>query len=407
MGHAGPSRGSSLVARRIVTSGTRAVDPPDSPHLADAAAHLLAAYVHVPFCHRVCPYCDFAVVAGAEDQFDRYVDALVGEIQASPQQSSPLSAIAIGGGTPSRLRADQLGRVVAVLVDRHGLTSDAEMSLEANPEDWTGALADGLVEAGFNRVSLGAQSFDAGVLRSLGRVHKPESAEQAVQRARAAGFRSINLDLIFGTPGEAMASWTHSVTRALATGIDHLSCYALTVERGTPLSREVAVGAPAPDPDDQADKYEAAWDLASSAGLDRYETSNAAAPGHACSYNLITWAGGDYLAFGNGAHRHLDRVRSWNVRRLDRYLEAIEEGRPATSGSETLDGWSAAADRLILGLRRTAGVVRDEAAARLLESEWGRRLIDAGILTGDERRVRVAAPLMGDEVARAVLALDD
>jgi len=393
--------------------GTHRSDPPlslrdISPRFAPNRGERedLAAYVHIPFCHRVCPYCDFAVVAGAEDQIDRYVDALVAEIEATAPPFRSLDAIAGGGGTPTRLTAAQLGRVVAALADRFGVASDAEISLEANPEDWTPALAEGLVAAGFTRVSLGAQSFDAGVLASLGREHSPEDSENAVRTARAAGFRSINLDLIFGTPGETMASWTTSVGRALATGIDHLSCYALTVERGTPLSRAIAAGAPAPDPDDQADKYEQAWEMAGETGLHRYETSNAATPGHACRYNLITWAGGSYHAFGNGAHRHLDGVRSWNVRRLDRYLEAVEAGRPATSGFEVLEGWARQADRLILGLRRTAGVARDGAADKLLESPWGRRLLDAGVLEAGPDRVQVVRPLMGDEVARAVLALD-
>ncbi len=378
----------------------------DDPALADGAAELRAFYVHIPFCHRVCPYCDFAVVAGRDDLVERYVAVLVTEIETTAPFDAPIDSIAIGGGTPSRLRPDQLRRIVESIRATHGLAGDAEVSLEANPEDWTPALASDLAAAGFTRVSLGAQSFDPAVLSSLGRAHRPSDSEHAVAAARGAGFRSVNLDLIFGTPGESPASWATSVERALATGVDHLSCYALTVERGTALSRAVAAGAPAPDPDRQADDYETAAAMAAAAGLTRYETSNAAAPGHACRYNLITWAGGEYLGAGNGAHRHRSGVRSWNVRRLERYVEAVESGESPVSGDERLEGWAASQDRMILGLRRTAGVAVGPPTDALLASEWGRRLAEAGVVGVDGGRLRVIRPLLGDEVARAVLAVD-
>jgi oxygen-independent coproporphyrinogen-3 oxidase len=380
--------------------------PADDAGVADAAAAQTAAYVHIPFCRRVCPYCDFAVTAGRTQWIDRYVRALVAEIERTPRVGSPIAAVAVGGGTPTRLSASQLDRIVEAIRAAHGVASDAEISIEANPEDWTPTLAGGLADAGFTRVSLGAQSFDVEVLGALGRAHRPEDVCEAVAVARTAGFRSINLDLIYGTPGESGRSWRMSVRRALESGVDHLSCYALTVERGTPLSRAVAAGAAAPDPDDQADKYEEAWEIAAAAGLRRYETSNAARSGHACRYNLITWACGSYHGFGNGAHRHLDGERSWNVRRLDRYLEAVESGRAPHSGAERVGGWAREQERLVLGLRRRAGVVAGVGGARLLASEWGVRLVEEGIVVADGDRICVARPLLGDEAARAVLALE-
>lgn len=379
--------------------------PPDDPGLNDAAAGLVAAYVHIPFCRRVCPYCDFAVVAGREDLASRYTDALVAEIEATPPLPRPLDAVAFGGGTPSRLPAAAIGRVLSALRSSHGVAPDAEVSLEANPEDWTPALAAGLAEAGVDRVSLGVQSFDPAVLEWLGRAHTPEQAAAAAGEARRAGFRSVSLDLIFGSPVEDDASWRRSVAAALDLGIDHLSCYALTVEPGTPLSRSVRAGGPAPDPDVQADRYEEAWDLAGTAGLRRYETSNAARPGHACVYNLVTWAGGEYQGFGNGAHRHVAGTRSWNVRRIDRYLERVEATGRATSGEERLDDWGRERERLVLGLRRSAGAVSGEAGRALLASPEGDDLTAAGVLTLEAGRIRVARPLLGDAVARAVLGL--
>lgn len=383
---------------------TVASGPADSPVLADAAGAWSAAYVHVPFCARVCPYCDFAVVAGRDEEIGRYVVALQKEIGLEPMWR-PLDAVYVGGGTPSRLAPEKLGAVVRELRERFGLNDHAEVSLEANPEDWSPGLADGLRHAGFNRVSFGVQSFDPDVLRSLGRMHGPDQAEAAVSIARRSGFESINIDLIFGTPGETDASWRGTVDRALGLEPDHLSLYALTVERGTALSRAIAAGAPAPDPDIQADAYELAGELCRSAGLDRYEVSNWARPGHACVYNLITWAQGEYLAFGIGAHGHRDGIRRRNIRKLDAYLARVESGTRPLQGTETLNSWQREQERLLVGLRRRAGVVPGAGGAALLASPWGERLQRAGVLGLRGGRVVVLRPLLGDEVGRAVLAL--
>lgn len=381
-------------------------EPPDSPGLADRAAGQRAAYAHVPFCRRVCPYCDFAVVAGREDLVARYVAALLAEVGRAEPFPAPLHAVSLGGGTPTGLAADALAAILRGIAGRFALAPGAEVSIEANPEDWSPALAEVLVAAGYNRVSLGAQSFDPGVLAALGREHRPEHTAAAVAAARRAGFVSVGLDLIYGTPGESEASWRDSVGRALETGIDHLSAYALTVERGTSLSRAVAAGAPAPDPDRQADRYEEAARLAAEAGLARYETSNFARPGHACRYNLITWAGGEYEGFGAGAHRHRGGRRTWNVRRVDRYIERLEAGESPASGGEALGPWQREQERLVLGLRRAAGVEAGPGGRRLLASSAGRRLLGAGILVEEGGRLRVGRALLGNEAARAVLALE-
>jgi putative oxygen-independent coproporphyrinogen III oxidase len=379
--------------------------PPDSPELADGAARQRAAYVHVPFCRRVCPYCDFAVVAGREDLAPRYTAALLAEIRGAEPFPAPLGTVSVGGGTPTGLAPDALAAVLWAVAGRFSLAPGAEVSVEANPEDWSPPLAEGLAAAGYTRVSLGAQSFDPGVLAALGRQHRPEQAAAAVGAARRAGFASVGLDLIYGTPGESEASWRASVSRALETGIDHLSAYALTVERGTPLSRAVATGAPAPDADRQADRYEEAARLAGEAGLVRYETSNFARAGHACVYNLVVWAGGEYEGFGAGAHRHRAGSRTWNVRRVDRYVERLEAGDSPVVGGEAPGPWQREQDRLVLGLRRAAGVEMGLGGRLLLASPAGRRLVEAGILVEAGGRLRVVRPLLGNEAARAVLAL--
>lgn len=379
---------------------------PDSAALADAAAGWSSVYVHVPFCARVCPYCDFAVVEGRDDLADRYLAALESEIEAE-RDWPVLDSVFVGGGTPSRFGAARLGRIVAALSTRFGLADDAEVTLEANPEDWTVDLASALVESGYSRVSFGAQSFDQTVLSQLGRRHGPERTVEAVEAARLAGFTSVSVDLIFGTPGESLASWEATLGRAVALGTDHVSCYALTVERGTPLSRSVAAGAPAPDPDLQADQYEMADRMLGEAGLVRYEVSNWARPGHVCRYNLAVWAQGEYLAFGNGAHGYAAGDRFRNVARLDAYLDRVERGDSPRAGHDAIGGWDAEIDRLFVGLRRVAGVEAGPGTTRLIESPEGRRLLEAGLIEAAAGRLRVANPLLTDVVERAVLDLEE
>lgn len=383
---------------------SRTDESPASPGLADRAGTLACAYVHIPFCARVCPYCDFAVVEGRDDLVDRYLAALEAEIGRADEWR-PLDAIFVGGGTPSRFGADRLARVMQALERRYGLADGAEVTLEANPEDWTPELAAALVQAGYNRVSFGAQSFDPSILVSLGRRHTPGRIEAAAATARQAGFGSVSLDLIFGTPGESLENWRESIERGIALEPDHVSCYALTVERGTPLGRSVAAGAPAPDPDHQADEYELADRLLTEAGFIRYEVSNWARPGHACLYNLAVWAQGEYEAFGNGAHGYRHGARFRNVRRLDAYLDRIEAHDSPRAGSDPLGGWDREIDRLFVGLRRVAGVAPGPGTEAFLAAGSGRRLLELGLVELVDGRLRVTNPLLTDEVERTVLDL--
>jgi oxygen-independent coproporphyrinogen-3 oxidase len=381
-----------------------ASDSPDSVLLADRAGEWAAAYVHLPFCARICPYCDFAVVAGRDELVERYVNAVANEIRRESDWR-PLASIYVGGGTPSRVPAALVGSLIRALDERFGIEGGAEISLEANPEDWTPDVAAQWAAAGFERVSFGSQSFDARVLDLLGRRHRPDQIADAVTSARAVGFRSVNLDLIFGTPGETLVSWNDTLDRAADLEPDHVSCYALTVEPGTELGRAVASGAPAPDPDLQADFYESACERLGGAGLVRYEVSNWARPGHAVRYNLAVWAHAEYLAFGMGAHRFRDGVRSHNRRLLDGYLGSIEQGDSATAGSEVISGWTAEVERVFLGIRRVAGVAAGEAGTALMTSDEGERLAAAGVTELVDGRLVVRRPLLTDHVARAVLAL--
>ena len=337
----------------------------------DSLVDARSAYVHIPFCSSICPYCDFAVVAGADDMIDRYADAVVAEIEMTPSWG-PLDSVYFGGGTPSHVPPSILGRILSTIEGHHGVAIGAEVSLEANPEDFSEGRAVELRRFGFNRVSFGAQSFDGEVLKALGRRHGPDQILSSVAAARGAGMSSVSVDLIFGTPLETDESWADTLQGVIDAGPDHVSCYALTVEPGTPLNREVIAGAAAPDPDVQADRYEMAQDRLGGAGYQRYEVSNWCRPGHECRYNLTVWAQGQYEAYGNGAHRFRDGVRSRNVRRLEAYLSGIEAGQRPIAGAEPVSGWENEIDRLFVGLRRSDGVSDGPGVQRLMAVEGGK-----------------------------------
>ena len=375
-----------------------------TPAEADGFAQSAAAYVHIPFCSAICPYCDFAVVAGQDHMAERYIAAVCADI-SSAEPWRPLEAVYFGGGTPSQVAPELLGRVLEALAQRHGIADGAEISLEANPEDFSIEKARAIRQLGFNRVSFGAQSFDDEVLVALGRRHVASQIEASVDAARRAGFESLSVDLIYGTPEESEFSWEESLERAVVMEPDHMSCYALTVESGTPLGRSVRAGAASPDPDVQADRYEKADRTLASAGLERYEVSNWARPGHECRYNLTVWAQGEFEAYGNGAHGFRNGRRFRNHRRLDAYISKIEAGESPRSGQDNIADWDAELDRLFVGLRRSVGVAMGPGTETFLATDEGRTLAGAGVIAESGGRLLVARPLLTDAVHRSVLAL--
>lgn len=374
------------------------------PEEADAHRHTAAAYVHIPFCSAVCPYCDFAVVAGRDDLTHRYVDAVIAEIGRAETWRT-LEAIYFGGGTPSHIEPALLAQIVDALESKHGISDDVELSLEANPEDFDEVLGVELTKIGFNRISFGVQSFDDTILGSLGRRHVEARVTASVRAARDAGFENLSMDLIYGTPGEDDDSWARTIDRALGLDPDHVSAYALTVEPGTALGKAVRRGADAPDPDVQADRSELADRRLTASGLRRYEVSNWSKPGFECRYNLTVWAQGEYEAYGNGAHRFRGRYRSRNYRRVDTYVEAIEEGRSPVVGRDSLDSWALEIDRLFVGLRRCVGASTGPGGEAFQRSPGGRRLVEAGVVSDEGDRLVVDKPMLTDEVHRVVLGL--
>ncbi|HYH27482.1 MAG TPA: radical SAM family heme chaperone HemW, partial [Actinomycetota bacterium] len=265
-------------------------------------------YVHVPFCLTRCGYCDFNTYAGLDHLRSPYLAALRGEadLLAREMADTRFVSVFLGGGTPTMLPSDALADLLALSRDHFRVSEDAEVTCEANPETVDEASLAALLEAGFNRLSLGVQSFDASVLASLERLHRPDSARAAFAAARAAGFRNVNLDLIYGAEGETDSSWRATLEEAIALAPEHLSCYALTVEPNTVLGRQVGAGErPEPDPDVQAARYSLACEMLAAAGYEHYEVSNWAKPGHACVHNLGYWDGRPYVGLGAGAHSYV------------------------------------------------------------------------------------------------------
>ena len=314
-------------------------------------------YVHVPFCASKCDYCAFATFTDRDHLVSQYLRALRTEIERAMQPASdpysgpmaPAAAVFVGGGTPSHVNPHELVNALQVIPRR----SDAEFTIECNPDDVTADLLGVYRSIGVNRVSVGMQSASPHVLAALGRTHSPDAVSRAVHAVDAAGLDSFNLDIIYGGVGESIDDWVATVQHVVSLGAPHVSAYGLTVEAGTALAEQPARH---PDDDDQADKYDVVDDLLTAAGYVNYEISNWAKPGHECKLNAIYWSGGNYAGFGCAAHAHRDGRRSWNVRTPDRYIELIEAGRSAESSFEALDAATRSLERLQLQLRTRDGV---------------------------------------------------
>ncbi|MEX2081274.1 MAG: radical SAM family heme chaperone HemW, partial [Dehalococcoidia bacterium] len=289
----------------------------------------LAVYVHIPFCTVKCGYCDFNAYAGLHDLAPAYCDALERDIDswAGAFAGRELASVFFGGGTPSEVPAGHIARVLARLARHSTFATDAEVSLEANPGTLTGDYLSALRAAGVGRLSIGAQSFHDSELRFLDRIHSAAASAATVRLAREAGFSNVSLDLIYGLPGASLERWLDSLGQAMALRPEHLSCYALTVEEGTPLALRVLRGELAmPDGDLLAEMYEHASEALLGAGYVQYEISNWARPGYECRHNRVYWTWGDYVPIGAGAHGFMGGRRYENVAHPREYIEATARG---------------------------------------------------------------------------------
>lgn len=330
----------------------------------------LAFYIHIPYCVKRCGYCDFNTYTPAELQIQStldvishdYIDLLVKEIDRASHESDAriVPSIFFGGGTPTLMAPADLGRVITAITKRFTLTSDCEITIEANPDTVTPELLTDLRSVGFNRISMGMQSAVPHVLAVLDRTHNPANVEKAVHAARDAGFQEISVDLIYGTPGESMADWVLTVDTALSLPITHISAYALIVEDGTKLAAQVKRGdVVVPDDDETADKYLLADEKFREAGMDWYELSNWSKPGSECKHNLFYWYGENWWGAGPGAHSHINGRRWWNVKHPTAYKERMLSSGDPTHESEVLTHEEREEERLLLNIRLPRGIALD------------------------------------------------
>jgi oxygen-independent coproporphyrinogen-3 oxidase len=374
-------------------------------------------YVHVPFCRVRCGYCDFNTYTAAElgtapgASRESYADAAIAEVRLARRvlgdADVPVQTVFFGGGTPTLLPPDDLTRIVAAIDSEFGLADGAEVTTEANPDSVDAEDLARLRAGGVNRISFGMQSAVPHVLEVLDRTHDPDRVPQVVRWARQAGFEQVSLDLIYGTPGESAGDWAASLDAALACEPDHVSAYALIVEEGTALARQIRRGqVPMPDDDDLADKYLAADEVLAAAGMRWYEVSNWARDAEsACRHNVLYWVGGDWWGVGPGAHSHVGGVRWWNVKHPSAYATRIGEQVSPAHGREVLDEETRRVERVLLETRLRAGLpidVLDEAGRAALPG-----LVDRGLVEQaptDRVVLTLRGRLLADAVVRELLS---
>ena len=343
-------------------------------------------YVHVPFCERKCGYCAFFSRAAQRDLVGRWLEGVERELDSVPGGFAPASVF-IGGGTPTALEEGELGRLLALLRGRVDLGNVGEWTCEANPGSLTRGKVELLRAAGVNRLSIGAQSFDDGTLKRLGRIHGAAEIGEAVALARGAGFGNVGLDVIYGVPGVSREAFCSDVEAAMALEPEHISCYCLEIEEGTPFAREAAEGGLEISEDEQREQFDWGRERLAEGGWGHYEISNFAKAGRECRHNQLYWCGGEYVGVGPAAHSHWGGARWGNTGTLPEWRREFEE---------RLDSEAKARETLAMGLRRIAGWGREEFRAATGFDYDGLRgreiaaLAAEGLLVAESDRVRLA-----------------
>jgi oxygen-independent coproporphyrinogen-3 oxidase len=374
----------------------------------------VSLYLHIPFCHTRCHYCDFNTYAGILPLREPYVRALITEVELAGQlaqltDGAPRRSrtIFFGGGTPSLLTVTQITRLLAACRKAFAVDEQAEITLEANPGTLSFEQLKGLRAAGINRLSLGSQSFDAELLHTLGRIHTPDEIVQALSNARAAGFTSINLDFMFGLPGQTMQHWKTTLDRALALHPEHFSLYSLIIEEGTLFYTWTNEGRIIPGDEDLcADMYEYADERLQAEGYENYEISNWALPGHQSRHNLTYWQNLPYLGMGAGAHSFFGGRRFSNILDPQEYITLLKKQQRPEAESELIDRAHQMSETAFLALRTAQGLhlpTFEERFAEPFTQFVGMRLRtveEAGLLEQEHKWIRLSkrGRLLGNEV---------
>lgn len=371
-----------------------------------------ALYIHVPFCAAKCRYCDFYSLPIAKADTEEFLRALAVEMRLqAPRLRKPLASVFVGGGTPTAIGVEALARLLAIPAEYIGQAT--EFSVEANPGAIDASRVGALAAAGVSRVNLGVQSFQDDELRLLGRIHSASQARDAVKMLRQAGLRNIGLDLIYGIPGQTIASWRASAAEAIEQKPEHLSCYGLSFEEGTPLWRDLQAGLV--DEMDEAEQ-ETCWrhaiSAAAEAGLAHYEISNFARPGRRCRQNLTYWHNLPYIGLGPAAASYVDGVRRTNEPDVAAYAQAVLSGRAAPASQERLTGRQAMAEALMLALRLTQGMDMQvfkrrygQDVRQVFPRTISRYMQTGGLeIVGGHLRIPVSAMFVSNEILSDMLA---
>ncbi len=322
----------------------------------------LGVYIHIPFCASKCGYCDFYSLPNCENRMGRYQEALMSHIEEAEGTMAPyyIDTVYFGGGTPSFYGAKRLAEIFNVLKQTGRVLKTAEVTVECNPDSVSRRELRLLRKEGVNRISLGVQSTNDQLLKVIGRRHNFAQVKKAVKMIRAEGFKNLSLDLIYGLPNQTKDDWAETLARAIDLAPEHISCYGLKLEEGTPMHREYLDSPLLPSDDDQADMYLYAVETLSHYGYDQYEISNFAKKGYASRHNMKYWDLEDYLGFGPGAHSCIGDTRYSFVRDLEEYIQGMGEGSRLLDEYEKLDELDRAAEYVMLGMRRSRGISEEE-----------------------------------------------
>ena len=326
-------------------------------------------YIHIPYCRQKCRYCDFASYSGQESTMAAYVDALLREadVMAVNAKDASIQTVFIGGGTPSILPAELLTKLLTGLHEKFDIPQGIEFTSEANPGTLTEDWLDAALRGGVNRLSMGMQSSQQELLKTLGRIHRYEDVVDSVRMAKRAGVENINIDLMFGLPGQTPDMWRASLDAALALDVQHLSCYGLIPEEGTPLTRDLEAGIlTLPDEDDERIMYDDTLNILAQHGFRQYEISNFAKPGYECRHNLKYWTGQPYIGFGPAAASDFGGKRFTAEANLDKYITGVMEQGVILSECETIPARERAGEYLMLRLRTTYGIEENEYMQKFL-----------------------------------------
>ncbi|MER1989996.1 MAG: radical SAM family heme chaperone HemW [Solibacillus isronensis] len=322
-------------------------------------------YIHIPFCHQICNYCDFNKVFFKNQPVDEYIEALGREMEMTvagmPEAFTNIETIFLGGGTPTALSAEQIEKLLSLITKHIPMSSVREFSSEANPDELTIDKLQALYNGGVNRLSMGVQSFDQSLLKKIGRTHSNEHVYETIQNAKNVGFKNISIDLMYGLPGQTMEQWQETLEKALALNLPHYSAYSLIVEPKTIFYIQYAKGKlHLPTEDLEADMYGVLMDTMEAHGLRQYEISNFANEGYESTHNKIYWDNDEYAGFGAGAHGYLEGIRYSNVAPIKKYIETVMTGERPLLHEHEVTGDEKLEEQMFLGLRKSAGVTHEE-----------------------------------------------